>query len=255
MTGQKSVGFPDALRVHVDTGISLWAESVGKSKTEFVQVTKHVFSHQTWRKDPDRAEHETAKVRGGSDGGHFIYLVRKCRELPDTEPRLRDCGFLRSLPDYRAPAPPGELIGPFDKFKLETMRPLRRALQQAAPPPLPRPPRAGQSGKRPHEVGDDGEPIKKPKPDEPKAEPEPAPEPEAEDEELMSFNLDELIALATASFDESDGEKKYLSCSSAVESSSGDTDMELRRARLKELIEAYDYGAMGSGDEDEDDED
>jgi len=127
-----SVGLPEALRVYVDGEICgrLCGETCQKiicgqkSKCRHAEITERLFSHETWRKDAQKLEHEQAQARGVSEGGHFIYLVRKCRELPDTNPRLSDCSLLRNLPPYNSLE--------FDLFKVQKMRPLRKTLQELA---------------------------------------------------------------------------------------------------------------------------
>jgi len=88
-----------------------------------------MFSHGWWRKDPDKLEHEKPHHRGEREGGHFLYMMRKCRELPDANPLLSGCERLRSLPLYGSRPAPGELISPWDAFVLNKMKPLRKELQ------------------------------------------------------------------------------------------------------------------------------
>jgi len=133
-----SVGLPVALRVWVDNEIcsGLCVPTCPKKsnagKCQYGPITEKLFSHETWRKDIEKRQNEFPQARGVREGGHFIYLIRKCRELPDIDHRLSRLSSLRNLPHYGGVPPPGELISPFDKFVLDKMRPLRKALQKDA---------------------------------------------------------------------------------------------------------------------------
>jgi len=123
------VGLPDALRSYVDNAICRYLCGYEKhARCPHAQITARIFSPDRWSKDTDKLPHEQPSERGVRKGAHFIYLVRKCRELPDCNPHLNGCTVLRNLPIYGSEALPGELNSPWDKFVLE-MRPLRRHLQ------------------------------------------------------------------------------------------------------------------------------
>jgi len=129
------VGLPEALRLHANVEIcttlcgSTCPSADGRGKCPHAQITERMFSHGRWTKAPDRLPHEEAHCRGVREGGHFLYLMSKCRELPDANPLLTGCTGLRNLPLYGSLPAPGELISPWDAFVLGKMKPLRKKLQ------------------------------------------------------------------------------------------------------------------------------
>ena len=118
-----SIGLPDALRIFVEDEIfskccgDACQMSKGK-KCAHAAITDHLFSYLTWNKAEDKLPEEMAKSRGVKYGGQFLYLLRKCRELPDSYVGLGSCARLRDLPVYGALPLPGELMDPLDKFVL-----------------------------------------------------------------------------------------------------------------------------------------
>ena len=91
-----------------------------------------IFSHRVWKGDEQKLVNEEVSARGVKVGGHYMYAVRKLRELPSTDVGFARMLTLKCLPVYNAPPLPGQLIDDFDSFILNKMKSLRKAMRLAS---------------------------------------------------------------------------------------------------------------------------
>ena len=124
---KSGIGLQDALRFFIEHWIN-YPFATDIVPLDALLVISNIFSNRRWKQDEQKLENENVCARGVKMGGHFMYAMRKLRELPEVDVRFAKMLSLKSLPVYDTPLPYGQLIDEFDSFILFKLKPLRKAM-------------------------------------------------------------------------------------------------------------------------------
>lgn len=56
---------------------------MGRDRTEMRRLVDHLFNPETYRKSPDKLEHEKPGKHGSKRGGHYYWLLRQIRRMAE----------------------------------------------------------------------------------------------------------------------------------------------------------------------------